>query len=498
MGNLNSDYHMAAVSSIRRAYYRSRKPLASAGPEFCLRPSDWLRQTHFLPVPEHCAGALYNPYGVIHDRRGFHLCGRGANPHQWPVDDCVSCNRCRSDPDPHSGNRSGLELLQAPAGNCRTVHRCWCSVDMFNASQFEKPEVPHSVVTAADGSQWYQMASGEGRGAFYDVPTFHGVGADIPNTAAGDGVSGASQPGESGQSFGETLTHDGVEGHPGMVTYPGAADGIGAADTPAPESTLLTGVAASPVGGGDQPPIGYGNGAPSVDTVYGNAPEAQHFGAAYAGGFGESPQNGAQFADHGENVGQGFYSEAPLVAATFPSAPEGTSLRTVGDGVIEASSPDGGNTLWYNSAYYQEPDAPHSVMQSSNGVDWYAMQQQGNIPQFEVGEAAAAYNQAAFQNFIPIGGKNTNCIIAGHRGWGGASYFRYVDKLQPGDEVIITNLWETLQYRVAEIQIIQPNEVEQILIKPGQELVTLLTCHPYASGGRQRYLVICERVNENN
>lgn len=102
------------------------------------------------------------------------------------------------------------------------------------------------------------------------------------------------------------------------------------------------------------------------------------------------------------------------------------------------------------------------------------------------------------KNDIPIGGKNTNCIIAGHRGWGGASYFRYVDKLQPGDEVIITNLWETLQYRVAEIQIIQPNEVEQILIKPGQELVTLLTCHPYASGGRQRYLVICERVNENN
>ena len=102
------------------------------------------------------------------------------------------------------------------------------------------------------------------------------------------------------------------------------------------------------------------------------------------------------------------------------------------------------------------------------------------------------------QTSIPIGGKNTNCIIADHRGWGGASYFRYVDKLQPGDEVIITNLWETLQYRVAEIQIIQPNEVEQILIKPGQELVTLLTCHPYASGGRQRYLVICERVNENN
>ncbi|MGM9602161.1 MAG: hypothetical protein ACI3W5_11370, partial [Faecousia sp.] len=47
-------------------------------------------------------------------------------------------------------------------------------VELFHAGQFEKPEVPHSVVTAADGSQWYQMASGEGRGAFYDAPVFSG------------------------------------------------------------------------------------------------------------------------------------------------------------------------------------------------------------------------------------------------------------------------------------------------------------------------------------
>ena len=76
-------------------------------------------------------------------------------------------------------------------------------------------------------------------------------------------------------------------------------------------------------------------------------------------------------------------------------------LRTVGDGVIEASSPDGGNTLWYNSAYYQEPDAPHSVMEAANGVQWYAMQQQAHAPQFESGENAVQYNQAAFQNFMP-------------------------------------------------------------------------------------------------
>ena len=98
------------------------------------------------------------------------------------------------------------------------------------------------------------------------------------------------------------------------------------------------------------------------------------------------------------------------------------------------------------------------------------------------------------QTSIPMGGINTNAVIAGHRGWRGASYFRYIDKLQPGDKIIITNLWEELHYEVIEIQIIQPNEVEKILIQPGRELITLLTCHPYASGGRQRYLVICERT----
>ena len=98
------------------------------------------------------------------------------------------------------------------------------------------------------------------------------------------------------------------------------------------------------------------------------------------------------------------------------------------------------------------------------------------------------------QTSIPIGGENTNAVIAGHRGWGGAAYFRYVTELKPGDEVFITNLWGTLTYRVADTQIILPHEVDQILIQEGRDLLTLLTCHPYASGGKQRYLVICERA----
>ena len=93
----------------------------------------------------------------------------------------------------------------------------------------------------------------------------------------------------------------------------------------------------------------------------------------------------------------------------------------------------------------------------------------------------------------PIGGDNTNCVIAGHRGWRGADYFRHRDKLAVGDTVALTNLWKTLTYTVADIRIIQPHEVDKIKIQQDRDLLTLITCHPYASGGRQRYVVYCER-----
>ncbi len=94
---------------------------------------------------------------------------------------------------------------------------------------------------------------------------------------------------------------------------------------------------------------------------------------------------------------------------------------------------------------------------------------------------------------IPIGGENTNAVIAGHRGWNGASYFLHVPELKIGDTIYITNLWETLTYTVVGTEIIHPNDYEKILIQEGKDMITLLTCHPPASGGKQRFLVYCER-----
>ena len=99
------------------------------------------------------------------------------------------------------------------------------------------------------------------------------------------------------------------------------------------------------------------------------------------------------------------------------------------------------------------------------------------------------------QTSMPIGGNSTNCVIAAHRGWNGTAMFRDVELLQEGDLVYLTNLWETLTYQVTGISIIWPDEVEAVAIQPGQDMVTLLTCHPYIVG-TYRYLVYCQRVED--
>lgn len=98
---------------------------------------------------------------------------------------------------------------------------------------------------------------------------------------------------------------------------------------------------------------------------------------------------------------------------------------------------------------------------------------------------------------LPIGGKNTNCVLAGHRGYRGAPFFRNIEDLQIGDEIIIDNYWEQLKYNVCEIKVIYPTESEQVLIQDGKDMVTLITCHPYRDN-YQRYVVYCRRSDEFN
>ena len=111
-------------------------------------------------------------------------------------------------------------------------------------------------------------------------------------------------------------------------------------------------------------------------------------------------------------------------------------------------------------------------------------------------ENMAAGAAVLTQTSIPIGGENTNAVIAGHRGWNGYPYFLDIENLQVGDLGYIKNIWEELTYKVTAIRIVYPDDIDAILIQPGKDMVTLLSCHPPNTGGRYRYLVYCERAEE--
>lgn len=99
------------------------------------------------------------------------------------------------------------------------------------------------------------------------------------------------------------------------------------------------------------------------------------------------------------------------------------------------------------------------------------------------------------QTSMPVRGENTNCVIAGHRGYGGAAFFREIEKLQPGDFVYLTTYWEKMTYQVESTAIILPDDIEAVLIQEGRELLTLVTCHPYAVG-THRYVVYCTAAED--
>ena len=98
------------------------------------------------------------------------------------------------------------------------------------------------------------------------------------------------------------------------------------------------------------------------------------------------------------------------------------------------------------------------------------------------------------QTSLPIGGESTHCVIGGHRTWNAILHpFVSLERVQIGDLAYVTNPWETLTYRIIATDTISPNDLEQIRIQPGKDLLSIFTCtYP----NTRRVLVTCERIFE--
>lgn len=95
---------------------------------------------------------------------------------------------------------------------------------------------------------------------------------------------------------------------------------------------------------------------------------------------------------------------------------------------------------------------------------------------------------------LPIGGESTHTVLAGHRGMGTKAMFRNLDELTRDDVFYIHTLEGKLQYKVNEVEVILPHETDNLRIHEGEDLASLITCHPYRHNSH-RLVVHAERVS---
>ncbi|QCG72250.1 Fimbrial associated sortase-like protein [Corynebacterium pseudotuberculosis] len=92
-----------------------------------------------------------------------------------------------------------------------------------------------------------------------------------------------------------------------------------------------------------------------------------------------------------------------------------------------------------------------------------------------------------------VGGENTHAVITGHSGLAEATMFGNLEKVQVGDMVYVDTVGKVLTYKVTDTEVVLPSEIESLRAQKGKDLLTLITCTPYAIN-THRLLVHAERV----
>jgi sortase A len=74
-------------------------------------------------------------------------------------------------------------------------------------------------------------------------------------------------------------------------------------------------------------------------------------------------------------------------------------------------------------------------------------------------------------------GQTGNVVLSAHNDVFG-EIFRYLDQLQPGDEVIIYTANHAFTYIITDVKIVSPTDVE-VMAPTSNPTVTLISCYPY-------------------
>lgn len=96
---------------------------------------------------------------------------------------------------------------------------------------------------------------------------------------------------------------------------------------------------------------------------------------------------------------------------------------------------------------------------------------------------------------LPVGGKGTHTVLTAHSGMAANRMFSDLPELEEGDVFFLNVLGRELGYRVDQIQITLPEEIDALRIEQEKDLCTLVTCTPFGIN-THRLLVRGARIGE--
>ena len=113
-----------------------------------------------------------------------------------------------------------------------------------------------------------------------------------------------------------------------------------------------------------------------------------------------------------------------------------------------------------------------------------------NLPVFH-GTAASTLERGIGHlegSSLPVGGKSTHAVLTGHTGLNNAKLFTDLTEVKEGDLFFLHTLGKDLAYRVIETEVVLPEETQDLLIRKGKDLVTLITCTPYGVNSHRLFV----------
>lgn len=113
-----------------------------------------------------------------------------------------------------------------------------------------------------------------------------------------------------------------------------------------------------------------------------------------------------------------------------------------------------------------------------------------NLPVFH-GTAASTLERGIGHlegSSLPVGGKSTHAVLTGHTGLNNAKLFTDLTEVKEGDLFFLHTLGKDLAYRVIGTEVVLPEETQDLLIRKGKDLVTLITCTPYGVNSHRLFV----------